>query len=216
MKWCLPCFKPSTSEDPFVAEIGLAIQVSQCEAEEQEANQLDFAIQESSRIHREQEQEEERRRTKEIEKDAQIANGIQYEEREKQISYKTALEEEEDEQITKAVKKSLKEKGKRKQLEYDQVENDKQHALMVQEESPPRFEENNNISTSAPVDEDEQRAIWESLKRNGKTKQSEDEVEEDGKLPKVNPPRFEENNMSTRAPMDEDETAGYLGEFEEK
>lgn len=144
-----------------------------------------MAIQES-RILREQEQEEERRRTRELEKDAQIANGLLYEEREKQINNKTALEDREDEQLTKAAKKRLEEKGKRKQLEDDQVENDKQHALMLQDSLnfPPRFEENNNTSTRAPVDEDEQRVLWESLKGNGKIKQS-----EDGKLPKVNPPR---------------------------
>ncbi|XP_020891674.1 protein DA1-related 6 isoform X1 [Arabidopsis lyrata subsp. lyrata] len=92
-----------------------------------------------------------------------------------------------DKQFNKAVKESLKDKGKRKQFEDERVQNDKQHALMVQVESPPRLEENNNISTRAPVDEDVQR-VWESFKRNGQIEQSKDEVEEDGKLPMVNPP----------------------------
>ncbi|XP_019087069.1 PREDICTED: protein DA1-related 6-like isoform X2 [Camelina sativa] len=267
--WCLPCCsKPSTSEDLFDADTYRGIQVSLHEADIQRAKQLslaiheeeqfDLAIQESSRL-RKQEEEEERRRIRELERDAQVANGLLYEERERQINNNTALGDEEDEQLpktvleslkdigkrkkfeddqvendkqhalmvqeslnmaeyptrieenksiprrapqdvdkqlTKAVNQSSKDKGKRKQFEDDQVENDKQHALMVQDslnmvESPPRLKENNIISTRGPVDEDVQRVIWDSLKENGHIEQLNNEVEQDGnlpKLPKVNPP----------------------------
>ncbi|CAF2163760.1 unnamed protein product [Brassica napus] len=71
-----------------------------------------------------------------------------------------------------------KEKGKGKQIEDEQVKKDEQLAVIVQEslnmvESP---EEDSNISSSrAPMDEDEQRIIWESLKGKGLLTQPEDE-----------------------------------------
>ncbi|CAH2043098.1 unnamed protein product [Thlaspi arvense] len=254
--WCLPCFKPSTSVDPFEAETDIAIQVSRHDADVQEAEHLASAIQESSRL-RQQEEAEERRRARELEVDAQIANGVLYEERERQINNQPPLNGEDydqlaktvekslkakdekkqfeeqvredeqfalivheslnmvespphveehrsvsrrallnaDEQLAKAVEESLKEKGKVKQVEDEQEKKDEQLAVVVQEGlnmvvSPPRHEENSNISSRAPLDdEDEQRIIWESLKGKGQMKQAEDEVEADGKLIEVNPPR---------------------------
>ena len=84
-----------------------------------------------------------------------------------------------------------KEKGKGKQIEDEQVKKDEQLAVIVQEslnmvESP---EEDSNISSSrAPMDEDEQRIIWESLKGKGLLTQPEDEVEDVGQLLEANPP----------------------------
>ncbi|CAL9245177.1 unnamed protein product [Arabidopsis halleri] len=253
--WCLPCcVKPSTSEDRFDPETSHVIQVSPHEADIQrakqislanyEAEQFDLAIQEISR----QEEEEERRRTRELENDAQIANALQDEERERLINKKTALEDEEDEQLAKILEESLKEnsrkqfedeqvkkdrefaerlnmsesppqydesnsisrrapsnvveqlskvleesskdKGKGKQFEDEQVKKDRELAERLNMlESPPRLVENNNISTRASFDEDEQRIILESLKGKGQITQSKEEVEEDGKLLEVNPPR---------------------------
>ncbi|ESQ31142.1 hypothetical protein EUTSA_v10003845mg [Eutrema salsugineum] len=249
--WCLSCFKPSTSVDPFEAEIDIALAVSRHEADIQEGAQLALAIQESSRL-RQRQVEEDRRRTRVLEQDAQIANSILYEERERQIHTNSALEDEQlsktvveslkeianrnqfeeqvrkdeqlalvvqkslnmvesppqiekhknisrralsdvDEPLAKAVEESLKRKGKGKQFEDEQLKKDEQLALFVQEslnmaESPPRIEENSNISTRVPLGENEQGVVWESLKGKGQLKQSKDEAEEDGKLLKVNPP----------------------------
>lgn len=100
----------------------------------------------------------------------------------KSISCRAALDREEQ---------LAKEKGKGKQIEDEQVKKDEQLVVIVQEslnmvESP---EENSNISSSrAPMDEDEQRIIWESLKGKGLITQSEDEEEDVGKLVEANPP----------------------------
>ena len=183
-----------------------------------EAEQLDLAIQEFSR----QEEEEERRRTRELENDAQIANVLQHEERERLINKKTALEDEEDELLARTLEESLKENNRRKMFE-EQVNKDEQLALIVQEslnmeEYPIRLEEYKSISRRAPLDVDEQfaKAVKESLKNKGKGKQFEDEqVKKDEQLALIvqeslnmveSPPRLEENNnISTRAPVDEDE-----------
>ncbi|XP_023643440.1 protein DA1-related 6 [Capsella rubella] len=229
---CFPCcFKPSTSEDRFEAETNHVMLVSLHEANIQKAKQLSLdthedeqlklAYEESSRL-RQQEEEEERRRTRESERDAQIANGLLYEERERQINNRTALGDEEDEQLPKTVLESLRNLGKRKQFEDDQLENDKQHALMVQEslnmvESPTLIKENTSISPRALSDVDKQltKAVKETLKDKGKRKQFEDDQLENDKqhalmvqesLNMVDyPPRLEENNnISTRGPVDED------------
>lgn len=155
-----------------------------------------------------------------IEVDAQIANGFLYEDRERQINSNSALE---DEQLAKTLVESLKEKGKGKQFEDEQVKNDGQLAAIVQEslnmvESPPRIENQKNISRRAQLDEDEQlaKAVKESLKAKGKGKQFEDEqVKKDKQLAVIfqerlnmvdSPSRLAEvENISARAPLDEDE-----------
>ncbi|KAL9284775.1 Protein DA1-related 6 [Arabidopsis thaliana] len=237
--WCVPCcFKPSTSEDRFEAETIHVIEVSQHEADIQkakqrslatheaekldlathEAEQLDLAIEEISR----QEEEEERRRARELENDAQIANVLQHEERERLINKKTALEDEEHELLARTLEESLKENNRRKMFE-EQVNKDEQLALIVQEslnmeEYPIRLEEYKSLSRRAPLDVDEQfaKAVKKSLKNKGKGKQFEDEqVKKDEQLALIvqeslnmveSPPRLEENNnIFTRAPVDEDE-----------
>lgn len=114
----------------------------------------------------------------------------------KSISRRASLDV--DEQFSKAVKESLKEKGKGKKFEDAQVNKDEQLAVVVQEslnsvEPPPQLEGNKNNSTRAPLDEDEDeqldKVIWESLKGKGLRNQSKDEVEEDANLPNVNPSR---------------------------
>lgn len=109
--------------------------------------------------------------------------------------------DEEDQQLSKIVDESLKEKGKRKQQSGDdQVEIDEQHALIVQEslymvERPPRLEEDKNMPPIPPLNEDEQlqKVIWESSKGKGQIEHSKDPVEEDEILPRpdlnVNHPR---------------------------
>lgn len=104
----------------------------------------------------------------------------------KSIPRRAALDREEQ-----LAKERSKEKGKGKQIEDEQVKKDEQLAVIVQESlnmvEPP--EEKSNISSSrAPMDEDEQRIIWESLKGKGLITQSEDEVEDVGKLVEANPP----------------------------
>ncbi|VVB14994.1 unnamed protein product [Arabis nemorensis] len=86
------------------------------------------------------------------------------------------------ENLAKATKDSLKDKGKGKQFEDEQLKKDERLAAIVQESL--------NLVDS-PLDEDEQldKIIRESLKGKGQIKQFKDEVEDDEKLPKVNPPR---------------------------
>ncbi|CAA7056936.1 unnamed protein product [Microthlaspi erraticum] len=202
--WCFSCFKPSV--DPFEAETDLALTVSRHEADVQEAAELASAYQESSRL-RQLQEEEERRRAKVIEEDAQIANGFLYEERERQIHNKSALED--DERLAKTVAESLKEKGKRKQ-----VKRDEELALIVQESlnmepspPPPRTEKRKSISRRASLDVDEEiaKAVKESLKDKGKGKQLAVVVQES--LNNVEPPPQLEGTKhnSTGAPEDEDE-----------
>lgn len=221
-----------TLQDLFETDLDIALAKSREEdgitrqRRLQEDEDLAWAIQESSNVEessrrRQREEEEERRRTRELEKDAQIAHAFQYEETERQLHNKSALEDEEAEQLAKALAESLKEK--RKQLEDEQVKKDEELAVIVQErlnmlESPPRREENNSISRRAPLNLDEQlaKAVEENLKKIGKGKQFEDEqMKKDEELAMIvqeslnmseSPPRLEENNnISTRAPLDEDE-----------
>lgn len=46
------------------------------------------------------------------------------------------------------------------------------------------------LASRSSLDEEEQRSIWESLKGKGKIKELTEEVEENGKLPEMNPPRM--------------------------
>ncbi|CDY45247.1 BnaA07g12430D [Brassica napus] len=210
--WCLSCLKPSTSEDPFEAEIDLALDVSREEADIQEAKQLAFALQESSLL---QKQQEEKRRAGELEKDAQIARAFQYDETERELDNDSALEDEKDEQPAKIAVESFQDKGKLKQFE-EQVKNDEQLALILQESlnmveppPPPPNEEHKSISRRAAFDVQEQLA-----KEKGKGKQIEDEqVKKDEQLAvivqeslnMVESPEEDSNISSSRAPMDEDE-----------
>ncbi|XP_018438336.2 protein DA1-related 6-like isoform X3 [Raphanus sativus] len=168
--WCLSCFKPSTSE--FEAEINLALEVSQHEADIQEAQQLDSAIQESSRLQK-LEEEKGKRRTRELEKDAQIARALQYDERDNQLK---------DEQPAKTVVESSKEKRKSKQFE-EQVKKDEQIAQDLQNRlNKNAFEERPGALRDKAVldDKDEQLAkTAKSSKKKRKSKQFEEQVKKD-------------------------------------
>ncbi|CAN6970628.1 unnamed protein product [Brassica rapa subsp. trilocularis] len=152
------CFKPSTSEDPFEAEIDIVKQVSSNDAHVQEDEQLALAIQKSK------EDEEEGRRTRDLEEHAQERG-----ERQNNYDNSSSLKDKKEGQTS---EESVKEKEKRKQFE-EEVKHDEQLAVSP----PPPLEEHDNISSEAPLDEnEEQRIIWESLKDKGQTKPSEDEV----------------------------------------
>ncbi|KAF8051218.1 hypothetical protein N665_1776s0007 [Sinapis alba] len=223
--WCLSCFKPSTSEDPFEAEIDLALAVSREEADTQEAIQLASAIQESSRLHKRQEEEAEKMRRRELEKDAQIAHAFQYDEREMKLDNKPALEDEKP-----IVAESCEDKGKTIQFE-EQVNKDEELALILQEslnmvEPPPsRIKERKSIPRRAALDVEEQlaKAVKESLKEEkGKRKTSEEvkQVKKDEELALIlqeslnmveSPPSRTEERKSIprRAALDVEEQLAY-------
>jgi len=142
-----------------------------------EADQIEWAIQDSFNP-------QETSRCRQREEDDQIARGLQYVE---ETELDKSVVDEEDQQLSKIVEVSLKEKGKSKQFEDDQVENDEQQALMVQEslymvELSAQLEEDKNISTIPPLNEDAQlqKVIWESAKGKGQIEHFKDPVEEDG------------------------------------
>ncbi|KAL0863309.1 hypothetical protein Bca101_042427 [Brassica carinata] len=217
--WCLSCFKPSTSEVTFEAEIDLALEVSREEADSQEAKQLASAIEESSRLHKRQEEAEKMRR-RELEKDAQIARSFQYDEREMKL-------DNEEEQPAKTVVESLKDKGKTTVQFDEQVNKDAELALILQESlnmvkpppPPRRTEERKSIPPRAVLDVEEQlpKAVKKSSKEKGKRKKIEGEqVKKDDELavilqeslnmvepPPPPPPRIEERkSIPRRAALD--------------
>jgi hypothetical protein len=189
--WCLSCFKPSTKHDPsedrFEEETNIVTGISLYEdvilrQRRSEADQIEWAIQDSFNP-------QETSRCRQREEDDQIARGLQYVE---ETELDKSVVDEEDQQLSKIVEESLKEKGKSKQFEDDQVENDEQQALMVQEslymvELSAQLEEDKNISTIPPLNEDAQlqKVIWESAKGKGQIEHFKDPVEEDGNLPRV-------------------------------
>ncbi|CAN7078491.1 unnamed protein product [Brassica oleracea var. botrytis] len=171
--WCLSCLKPSTSEDPFEAEIDLALAVSREEADIQEAKQLASALQESSRLQKEHE-DEQKKRTTELEKDAQIARAFQYDERDNN----SALEDEKHEQPAKIAAESFQDKGKIKQFE-EQVKNDEQVAQDLQNRfNKMAYEE--SLGLHVLDDKDEHLAkTAKSSKEKRKSKQFEEQVKSD-------------------------------------
>ncbi|CAG7902275.1 unnamed protein product [Brassica rapa] len=176
--WCLSCFKPSTSEDPFEAEIDLALAVSREEADIQEAKQLASALQESSRLQKEHE-DEQKKRTRELEKDAQIARAFQYDERDNN----SALEDEKHEQPAKIAVESFQDKGKLKQFE-EQVKNDEQVAQDLQNRFNKMAYEESPGLLHVLDDKDEQLAktlanTVKSFKEKRKSKQFEEQVKSD-------------------------------------
>ncbi|CAE6263749.1 unnamed protein product [Arabidopsis arenosa] len=193
--WCLSCFKrPSTKHDPsqdrFEAETNIVTDISLYEdvilrQRRSEADQIEWAIQDSFKP-----QETTSCRQRQREEDDQIALGLQYVE---ETELDKSVVDEEDQQLSKIVEESLKEKGKRKQQSGDdQAEIDEQHALIVQEslymvEPPPRLEEDKNMPPIPPLNEDEQlqKVIWESSKGKGQIEHSKDPVEEDENLPRA-------------------------------
>ncbi|CAL9245178.1 unnamed protein product [Arabidopsis halleri] len=190
--WCLSCFKrPSTNYDPsqdrFEAETNIVTDISLYEdvifrQRISEADQIEWAIQDRFNP-------QETSRCRQREEDDQIALGLQYVE---ETELDKSVVDEEDQQLSKIVEESLKEKGKRKQQSGDdQVENDEHHALIVLEslymvEPPPRLEEDKNMPPIPPLNEDEQlqKVIWESSKGKGQIEHSKDPVEEDENLPR--------------------------------
>ncbi|KAG2327279.1 hypothetical protein Bca52824_010007 [Brassica carinata] len=193
--WCLSCFKPSTSEDTFEAEIDLALEVSRVEADSQEAKQLASAIEESSRLQLLKEKEEkrrtrelkrrtreEKRRTRELKKDAQMARALKNDERDNQLGHKSVLEDEKDEQPAKTVVKSSKEKRKGKQFK-EQVKMDEQIAQDPQNRLNKRaLKESPGLHDNAVLDDkDEQLAktVKSSMeKRKGKQFQEQVKMDE--------------------------------------
>ncbi|CAH8332736.1 unnamed protein product [Eruca vesicaria subsp. sativa] len=203
--WCLSCFKPSTSEDPFEAETNLALEVSREEADTQEAQLLASALQESSRLHQQLE-DEQKRRTRELEKETQPAKIVvdtpkdkgkskQFEEqvkKDEQVAQdlqnrlnKMAFEESpalhnngKDEQFAKTSKRS-KERRKSKQFEGEQVKKDEQVAQDLQNlYTEISYKENTGLEDNSVLDnEDEQYAknFGKSLKVKGKERILEDE-----------------------------------------
>ena len=132
--------------------------MSSNDAHVQEDEQLALAIQKSK------EDEEEGRRTRDLEEHAQERG-----ERQNNYDNSSSLKDKKEGQTS---EESVKEKEKRKQFE-EEVKHDEQLAVSP----PPPLEEHDNISSEAPLDEnEEQRIIWESLKDKGQTKPSEDEV----------------------------------------
>lgn len=174
-------------QDRFEAETNIVTDISLYEdvilrQRRSEADQIEWAIQDSYNP-------QETSRCRQREEDDQIARGLQYEE---ETELDKSVVHEEDQQLSKIVEESLKEKGKRKQFEDDLVENDEQHALIVQEslymvEPPPQLEENKNNPPLPPLNEDVQlqKVIWESSKGKGHIEHSKDPVEEDGNLPRA-------------------------------
>ncbi|KAJ0239033.1 Protein DA1-related 6 [Hirschfeldia incana] len=180
--WCLSCFKPSTSEDRFEAETNLALEVSREEADSQEARLLASAIEESSRLHKLKEKEE-KRRTRQLEKDAQIARALQYDERGRELDHKSALEDEAyEQQPAKIVVDNSKEKRKSKQVE-EQVKKDEQIAQDLQNRlNKGAFEETPGALRDKPVLDDKGQQLAntdKSLKKKGKSKQFEKQVKKD-------------------------------------
>ncbi|KAF3488678.1 hypothetical protein F2Q69_00055036 [Brassica cretica] len=174
--WCLSCLKPSTSEDPFEAEIDLALAVSREEADIQEAKQLASALQESSRLQKEHE-DEQKKRTTELEKDAQIARAFQYDERDNN----SALEDEKHEQPAKIAVESFQDKGKIKQFE-EQVKNDEQVAQDLQNRfNKMAYEESPGLYHNAVLDDKDEHLAKtaKSSKEKRKSKQFEEQVKSD-------------------------------------
>ncbi|XP_010484619.1 PREDICTED: protein DA1-related 7-like [Camelina sativa] len=160
MWWCLSCFKPSTKHDPsedrFEAETTIVTDISLYEdvilrQRKSEADQIEWAIQDGYNP----QETSGRRRRRQREQDHQVARGLQYKE---ETELDKSLVDEEDQLLSKIVEESLKEKGKRKQFEDALVENDEQHALILQQSlymvEPPQ--ENKNITPIPPLNEDTQ------------------------------------------------------------
>ncbi|KAF3592060.1 hypothetical protein DY000_02024184 [Brassica cretica] len=209
--WCLSCLKPSTSEDPFEAEIDLALAVSREEADIQEAKQLASALQESSRLQK-QHEDEQKKRTTELEKDAQIARAFQYDERDND----SALEDEKHEQPAKIAVESFQDKGKIKQFE-EQVKNDEQVAQDLQNRfNKMAYEE--SLGLHVLDDKDEQLAkTVKSSKEKRKSKQFEEQVKKDEQVAQDLQNRF--NKMSYEESHDNavlDELANTVKSFKEK
>ncbi|KAG2265114.1 hypothetical protein Bca52824_072193 [Brassica carinata] len=209
--WCLSCLKPSTSEDPFEAEIDLALAVSREEADIQEAKQLASALQESSRLQK-QHEDEEKRRARELEKDAQIARAFQYDERDNN----SALEDEKHEQPAKIAVESFQDKGKIKQFE-EQVKNDEQVAQDLQNRfHKMAYEE--SLGLHVLDDKDEQLAkTVKSSKEKRKSKQFEEQVKKDEQVAQDLQNRF--NKMAYEESHDYavlDELANTVKSFKEK
>ncbi|KAH0918391.1 hypothetical protein HID58_026051 [Brassica napus] len=212
--WCLSCLKPSTSEDPFEAEIDLALDVSREEADIQEAKQLAFALQESSLL---QKQQEEKRRAGELEKDAQIARAFQYDETERELDNDSALEDEKDEQPAKIAVESFQDKGKLKQFE-EQVKNDEQVAQDLQNRFNKMAYEESPGLLHVLDDKDEQLAkTVKSSKEKRRSKQLEEQVKKDELVAqdlqnRFNKRAFEESHDNAVL----DELANTVKSFKEK
>nr|VDC98302.1 unnamed protein product [Brassica rapa] len=210
--WCLSCFKPSTSEDPFEAEIDLALAVSREEADIQEAKQLASALQESSRLQKEHE-DEQKKRTRELEKDAQIARAFQYDERDNN----SALEDEKHEQPAKIAVESFQDKGKLKQFE-EQVKNDEQVAQDLQNRFNKMAYEESPGLLHVLDDKDEQLAkTVKSSKEKRRSKQLEEQVKKDELVAQDLQNRF--NKRSFEESHDNavlDELANTVKSFKEK
>ncbi|CAH8354220.1 unnamed protein product [Eruca vesicaria subsp. sativa] len=169
---CFSCCKPSTSEDdPFEAETDIVKQVSSYDAHVEEDEQLALVLQVSK-----QEAEDERRRTRDLEKEH--AQEIGERPQNYDNSSSSSLKGKKDGQTSE-------ETDKRKQFEEQVKQQDEQLAVPPPPPPPPPLplDEHSNISSEALLDEDDEQR--ESLKEKVQTKPSEDD---DGKLVEVIPP----------------------------
>ncbi|KAL0721683.1 hypothetical protein Bca4012_036282 [Brassica carinata] len=153
---------------------------------------LDGKVEQLAKIASSKEKRKRKQFEEQVKNDEQIAQDLQNQLSEIAYKERTGLHDNsvlgnEDEKFPKTVGTSFKLKGKEKILEDEQVKKDEELAARIHESLNMKDEE---LASRSSLDEEEQRSIWESLKGKGKIKELTEEVEENGKLPEMNPPRI--------------------------